>query len=66
MIKSDINEFLLELKKQGWNKSLKQFQDYYDEQQKCKRKVFVAEIDGNAAGYANLIFNDVYGSFKGK
>lgn len=38
MIKSDINEFHLEFKKQGWNKSLKQFQDYYDEQQKCKKK----------------------------
>lgn len=61
---SDITVFPEEFKKQGWHRTAEQFQRYYHEQNTGIRKVFVAEADGNAAGYATLLSHDTAGPFK--
>lgn len=66
MLESDITEFPVEFEKQGWHKPVQQYQMYYNEQENGTRKVFVAEVDGNAVGYATLISNDISGPFKDK
>ena len=66
MLESDITEFPTEFEKQGWHKSVKQYQMYYDEQENGTRKLFVAEVDGNAVGYATLLSHDISGPFKDK
>ncbi len=66
MIESDISEFPDEFKKQGWHKPISQYRTYYQEQQEGLRKVFVAETDGHAAGYATLLSQDDSGPFKDK
>lgn len=66
MLKSDILEFPTEFEKQGWHKPVEQYQMYYDEQENGTRKLFVAEVDGNVAGYATLLPHDTSGPFKDK
>lgn len=66
MLKSDIIEFPKEFEKQGWNKPVEQFQIYYNDQENGRRKVFVAEVAGNVAGYATLLPQDISGPFKEK
>lgn len=39
---------------------------YYNEQKNGTRKVFVAEVDGNAGVYATLLSHDIAGPFKDK
>lgn len=63
---SDIEEFPAEFEKQGWHKPIEQYQLYYEEQAKGLRKIFVAEADGRAAGYATLLPHDTSGPFKDK
>lgn len=66
MLQSDITEFPAEFEKQGWNKPVEQYQMYYDEQENGTRKIFVAEVDGKATGYATLLSYDISGPFKDK
>lgn len=66
MLESDIIEFPIEFEKQGWHKSVELYQMYYDEQKNDTGKLFVAEVDGNAAGYATLLSHDISGPFKDK
>ncbi len=66
MLQADIKEFPAEFEKQGWQKPVEQYQMYYDEQEKGIRKLFVAEVEGNAAGYATLLPHDVSGPYKDK
>ena len=66
MLESDITELSTEFEKQGWHKSTKQYQKYYNEQENGTRKLFVAEICGNAVGYATLLPHDISGPFKDK
>ena len=66
MLESDITEFPAEFEKQGWHKPIKQYQMYYNEQENGTRKLFVAEVDGNAAGYATLLSRDISPPFKDK
>ena len=66
MLESDITEFPTEFEKQGWHKAVEQYQMYYNEQENGARKLFVAEVDGNAAGYASLLSHDISGTFKDK
>lgn len=40
---------------QGWNKSLKQFLDYYTQQENDQKMVIIAQVDGNVAGYVILL-----------
>lgn len=66
MLESDITEFPTEFEKQGWHKSAEQYRMYYNEQENGTRKLFVAEVDGNAVGYATLLSHDITGPFKDK
>lgn len=66
MLESDITEFHDEFEKQGWHKPAEQYQMYYEEQEHGTRKMFVAEADGNAGGYAALLSHDISGPFKDK
>lgn len=66
MLELDITEFPAEFEKQGWHKPVEQYQRYYDEQENGTRRLFVAEVDGNAAGYATLLPHDISGPFKDK
>lgn len=59
MLESDITEFPAEFEKQGWHKPVEQYQMYYNEQENGTRKLFVAEVDGNA-GDMPLFFLMIY------
>ena len=63
MVKDDIITFYTAFKEQGWNKPVEIFEKYYREQEEKKRKVIVAEIDGEPVGYTTLLHNDQNGPF---
>ena len=48
---------------QGWNKPIEQFQKYYQQQESGEKKIFVAEVDGQVAGYTTLLDNEDEGPF---
>ena len=66
MIQSDIHDFTEEFSIQGWHKEKSLFEQYYYEQERGQREVFVATIDGEVAGYATLLQKDSTGPFKEK
>jgi len=66
MIETDARVIHQAFTDQGWNKSLQNLEHDYEEQQQGKRFVVVAEIDGQVAGYANLLPFDPHGPFAGK
>ncbi len=67
MIFEDIEKLAYEFSLQGWlEKSVEQFTKYLDEQNKKERQVFIAEVDGNIAGYITLLPNDPEGPFANK
>lgn len=35
----------------GWNPSMQTYQDYYKEQKENKRKIFIAEYEGEVSDY---------------
>ena len=47
---SDIDAFLRAFSAQGWEKPREVLEGYYDDQCCGKRKVFVAEVNGEALG----------------
>ncbi len=51
---------------QGWHKPAAQYEGYYQEQQSGLRLVFVAEWDGEAAGYTTLLPCAKAGSYAGR
>lgn len=53
-------------KEQGWEKPIDLYQKYIQEQINGERVSLVAEIDGNFAGYVNVIWNSNYPPFKEK
>lgn len=60
---NDIPRFPLLFQQQGWDKPKSQFQRYYEEQQSGLRQVFVAEAEGEPAGYVTLLPEDAHGPF---
>jgi GNAT superfamily N-acetyltransferase len=48
----------------GWNKPLEQYQRYLSDQRAGSRKVFVAEADGEFAGYVTVIWESGYPPFR--
>lgn len=48
----------------GWNKPLEQFQRYLSDQRAGSRMVFVADSDGDFAGYVTVIWNSGYPPFR--
>lgn len=63
MKQSDCHDFYIAFQEQNWNKPIEMFEKYYLEQEEGKRRVFVAELDGQVTGYTTLLMNDPYGPF---
>ena len=55
-----------EFKLQGWNKDIETLEKYYKEQILGYRKVLVAEVDDNIAGYVTLLPEAKNGPFANK
>lgn len=51
--------------KQGWNKPIRQFEEYYQQQESGKKKVIAAEIYGETAGYVTFVNEAYIGPFEG-
>jgi ribosomal protein S18 acetylase RimI-like enzyme len=66
MMKSDIKSLVDGFADQGWNKPQEQFEEYYALQENKDRKVVVAEMDGQVAGYVTLLSNAYTGPFANK
>ena len=66
MKESDCEKFTEGFKEQGWDKPLEQFIYYYNKQESGERKVFVAEINGEVAGYTTLVPEASHGPFADK
>ena len=41
----------------GWHSAMQTYQDYYKEQKENKRKVFIAEYEGEVTGLCTLVMN---------
>jgi GNAT superfamily N-acetyltransferase len=65
MVKADIVAFPAAFSAENWSKPEKQFELYFVEQQNGTRQVFVAEFNGEVAGYATLLPQAPDGAFKG-
>jgi ribosomal protein S18 acetylase RimI-like enzyme len=55
MVKSDIEKFVIGFAEQGWHKSYKLFNGYYNQQEKNEKLVIVAEKCGDVSGYVALL-----------
>ena len=51
---------------QKWNKPFEQFQNYCNEQAKGKRKVLIAELENEFAGYLTVLRQSKYPPFREK
>lgn len=51
---------------QNWHPSIETYKNYYNEQESNQRYVFVAEFEGDIAGYTTLIKNALSGPFADK
>ena len=49
---------------QGWGRSPEQYLHYLAEQQNGERVTLVAELNGEFAGYVNVLWNSSYPSFR--
>ena len=59
----EINAAFLE---QGWDKSIKQYQHYFELQNEGKRDILLAEKEGEFAGYLTIKWESDYRPFKEK
>jgi ribosomal protein S18 acetylase RimI-like enzyme len=50
--------------KQGWNKPKEQYENYFEEQEKGKRVVIIAEYCKKFAGYVTIKWDSIYPAFK--
>lgn len=66
MNESDIRIIYEEFLSQNWHPAIETFQKYFQEQVSNQRFVFVAEYEGNVAGFTILISNTQYGPFANK
>lgn len=66
MVLEDIEAFERGFREQGWNPKPEIHKMYLEEQNRGLRKVFVAEIDREAAGYLTLLPEAAHGPFAGK
>ncbi len=60
---ADAERFYEAFLNQGWNKPILQFLRYAEEHKQGRRLVFVAELDGQVAGYVTLKPRATYGAF---
>ncbi|MBH1940986.1 GNAT family N-acetyltransferase [Mobilitalea sibirica] len=63
MKEEDAGSIYEELTTQDCHPDLKTYQNYYIEQEKREKYVFIAEYEGNIAGYVTLIPNVLTGPF---
>ncbi len=49
----------------GWHPSLHTYENYYKEQKENKRKVFIAEYEGEVSGLCTLVLNPMEGPWAG-
>ena len=66
MLPSDCQAFHQGFAAQGWNKPLSQFERYFEEQREGVKKVLVAVLQGEVAGYTTLLPQAPAGPFAGK
>lgn len=64
--RQDAEKFHFAFKRQGWSKPAVQFLEYYKQQRYGRRKVFVAECDGEVLGYVTLMPEAMAGPFAGR
>ena len=50
----------------GWHPSLEVYENYYKEQEENKRKVFIAEFEGEVCGLCTLVLDPSEGPWIGK
>ena len=50
----------------GWHPSLETYENYYKEQEERKRKVFIAEYEGEVSGLCTLVLNPTEGPWSGR
>ncbi len=55
-----------ELLKQNWHPSVKTYENYFEEQERNQRYVFIAEYEGNIAGFTTLLPDASSGPFANK
>ena len=65
MLPSDCQAFHQGFAAQGWNKPLSQFERYFEEQREGVKKVLVAVLQGEVAGYTTLLPQAPAGPFAG-
>ena len=53
-------------KSYGWHPALETYEAYYKEQSENKRKVFIAEYEGNVSGLCTLVLNPTEGPWAGR
>lgn len=51
---------------QNWHHPIEVLESYYKDQENNKKKIFIAEYNGDVAGYTTLIFSDSVGPFAHK
>jgi GNAT superfamily N-acetyltransferase len=61
---SDAEPISLAFRAIGWNKPAEQYQRYWKDQQTGTRRVFVADVDGEFAGYITVIWSSGYPPFR--
>ncbi|MEI6603405.1 MAG: GNAT family N-acetyltransferase [Clostridia bacterium] len=55
MKQADAEAFSEAFSLQGWHKSIELFTGYFNQQESGERKVLVAEVDGQVAGYITML-----------
>lgn len=66
MKEEDVDIIFEEQKVQGWHPNIQTFASYYREQNSGSRYVFIAEYEGNVAGYTTLCKSAKEGPFINK
>lgn len=64
LLASDCQQFEQAFKAQGWDKPAEQFERYLNEHAQGVRRVFVAELGGQPAGYVTLLPRDEHGPYR--
>jgi ribosomal protein S18 acetylase RimI-like enzyme len=66
MQESDAEIIYHEYFAQGWHPSRERYETYFKEQEEHKRLIFVAEYQGEVAGYTTILLQDTVGPFANK
>ncbi|KAA8785365.1 GNAT superfamily N-acetyltransferase [Paenibacillus sp. 4624] len=64
LTKQDAQVISESFQEQGWHKPPELYERYWEEQEKGKRVTLIAELNGQFAGYVNVIWTSQYPSFQ--